>query len=293
MNDVQPITAPVLAIAPPIKALFMGESGSGKTCALASLLDAGYQVRVLDLDNGIDTLKHLLTSEKSKYKKDCLSRLSYITLTEPMRFAQGRIIPAKATVWQSAMTMLDKWSNSKAELGTICDLGSASKWGPDTVLVIDTMSTLSNAALNFHLAMQGALGAVRSQNEGRRDIGVAQQLIRTLCQYLSDVSLRCNVLVNCHIVYVKQDGSGDLTPGEKAPTQGFPAAIGRALSPEIPRYFNAVLLCASAGGQRKVIHTMTQANINLKTTAPHSIAPMYEQPTGLAEYFRAVRGLLP
>jgi len=292
MNDIAPITQGTIATASPIKALFMGESGSGKTCALASLLDAGYKVRVLDLDNGIETLKHLLSSEKSRYKRDCLDRLAYITLTEPMRFAQGRIIPAKATVWQSAMTMLDNWRNAKPELGTVCDLGSASKWGSDTVLVIDTMSTLSNAALNFHLAMQGALGQVRSQNEARRDIGVAQQLIRTLCQYLSDISLHCNVLVNCHIVYVKQDGTGDLTPGEKAPTQGFPAAIGRALSPEIPRYFNAVLLCASAGGQRKVIHTMTQANINLKTTAPHSVAAMYEQPTGLAEYFKAVRGPL-
>lgn len=268
-----------------LKSLFLGESGSGKTCALESLLKAGYKVRVLDLDNGLDALKSLCSPS-------ALANLAYLTLTEPMRFANGRIIPAKASVWPEAMNALNNWKNTDPAKGTIGDFGVPSKWGPDTVLCIDTISTMSQAAMNFHLAMNGALGMVRTSNEGRRDVGSAQQLIRTLLQYLFDVSLRCNVLVNSHITYVKQDGSGELTPGEKAPTQGFPSAIGRALSPEIPRYFNSVLLSRSDGANQRNIYTTTQGNINLKTSAPNLLKPMYKQSTGLAEIFEAVRGKL-
>ena len=67
----------------PIKALLMGEAGSGKTSALASLLAAGYQVRVIDADNKIDGLRNILTHKDSKYKRDSIERLAYVTLTEP------------------------------------------------------------------------------------------------------------------------------------------------------------------------------------------------------------------
>jgi AAA domain len=281
MNDL----AGAIKVTSPVKTLFMGESGSGKTCALHSLLQAGYKVAVLDLDNGIEALRSLCSEETA-------SKLTYLTLTEPMRFAAGRIVPAKATVWTRAMTTLNDWKNSDPAIGTICALGPVSKWGPDRVLVIDTISTLSQAALNFHLAMNGALGGVRSANEARRDIGAAQELIRTLLQYLFDISLRCNVIASSHITYVKQEGSGQLTPGENAPTQGFPSAIGRALSPEMPRYFNSVLLCRTAGANQRQICTTTQGNINLKTTAPRLLKPTYDQAIGLAEIFKTLQGPL-
>lgn len=287
------LAPPLVAEVKPFKTLFMGESGSGKTCALASLLQAGYNVRMLDLDNGVDALKDILTDPKSKYSKDCIGRLAYITLTERMRFAGGRIIPANATVWAKSMGMLDKWKNDNPDLGTICDFGPAAKWTAREVLVIDTLGNLATGALNFHLQMNGALGMVRTQNEGRRDIGVAQQYITTLIQYLYDVGLKCNVIVNTHITYVKQDGSGDLTPGENAPTQGFPSTIGRALSPRIPGFFNTVLLGKVVGSgpvARRRIYTVTQGNVNLKNTAPLRLAPEYDQSTGLAEIFQKVLG---
>jgi hypothetical protein len=159
--------------------------------------------------------------------------------------------------------------------------------------VIDTLSTMSQAAVNFHLGINGAIGAIRTSNEGRRDIGAAQQLIRSMLQLLYDVSVKCHVIINSHVTYVRQDGSGDLTPGENAPTQGFPSSIGRALSPEIPRYFNAVLMAKVMGAgaaTRRRIYTISQGNVNLKNVAPMRVAPEYAQESGLAEYFKAVKG---
>lgn len=278
----------------PNKILLVGESGAGKTCALASLLDAGYNVRVIDTDNGLSALRNILSDSKSKYSGEAMKRLAYVTITEPMRLVDGRIFAAKATVWPRTTSVLSHWRNDDALAGTVCDLGPVSSWTDKDVLVIDTLSTLSQGALNFHLAMNGALGAVRTQNEVRRDIGGAQQFIRALLQMLYDASVRCHVIINSHVVYVRQDGTGDLTPGENALTQGFPATIGRALSPEIPRYFNAVLMGKAVGSglaTRRKIYTVTQGNVNLKNVAPLRINAEYDQETGLADYFKAVNGV--
>ena len=40
-----------------VKLLLCGDSGSGKSGALASLVGAGYKLRILDMDNGLDSLK--------------------------------------------------------------------------------------------------------------------------------------------------------------------------------------------------------------------------------------------
>ena len=280
----------------PIKALLMGEAGSGKTCALASLLDAGYQVRVIDADNKIDGLRNILTHKDSKYKRDSIERLAYVTLTERMRMAQGRIIPASANVWPKTIGLLEDWNNADPALGTVAKLGKLTSWDDNCVLVIDTLSSIGAAAMNFGQAMNGVLGNVRTQNEIRRDIGGAQSLVRDLVRLLNDTSIKCHVIVSTHIIYVRADGSGVLTLGDggdsNVPTQGFPNAIGRAISPEIPRYFGNVLLLKQIGSgaaTRRRLYTLTQGNVNLQSNAPLSVAPEYAQETGLADLFKALR----
>lgn len=276
------------------KILFEGESGSGKTCALASLLDAGYNVRVLDTDNKIDVLLNILGDSKSRYKREALSRLAYIKLFDPMRFANGLPMATKSVIWPGATQMLTKWENKDAQVGTVCDLGPLETWTENDVLVIDTVSSLARGALTFHLAINGFLGKVRTQNEARRDVGAAQQYVRVLMQTLAAANIRCHVICNTHITYVRKDGSGELTPGDNAPTQGFPSAIGRALSPELPGMFDSVLMADSVGSGvavRRKIYTVTRGNINLKNVAPLRVRSEYDQETGLAEYFKDVKGV--
>ena len=47
-----------------VKMLFIGPSGAGKTGALASLASAGYNLRILDMDNGLDVLANVLNDPK-------------------------------------------------------------------------------------------------------------------------------------------------------------------------------------------------------------------------------------
>jgi hypothetical protein len=275
-------------MSPPIKAIIIGESGTGKTGALASLLGLGLKVNIIDLDNGMDALVNLVSSPNSKYPKDSLSRLSYETITEPMRVSAGRIIPAKASVWQRSVNMLENWSATNG--GTLpapAKLGSVNTWGPDSVLVIDTLSTLGTAAKNFHLMMQGKLGADRTSNEARRDIGAAQTLLDTLLQLVFDTSIKCHVIINTHITYAKEDGTSP-QDGEQCVLFGFPAAIGKALSPRAPKYFNNMLLVKKTGTTSR-IYTRNQPLVGLKSSAPLKVADSYPLETGLADYFKAIR----
>jgi len=265
--------------------LFLGNSGTGKTGALASLADAGYNVRILDLDNGAEILVNLLTSSKSRYSKEAASRVSVCTLTEPMRNLNGKLIPVKATVWVNLVKMLDHWKDGEEDLGKI------TTWGPKEVLVIDSLSMAANAAMNFHLQMNGRLVQGSTGNEYRRDIGGAQGLVENLLQLLFDDGIKCNVIVNSHIAYVDDPGQGEIDPDKRDQT-GYPNAVGKALSPKIPRYFNSCLMAKTEGAGSATKHkifTKSQGMVNLKSSAPLDVQVSYPLETGLADYFKALQ----
>ena len=254
------------------KMLLLGDSGAGKSGSLASLADAGYNLRIMDLDNGIDVLANLLKS--GGYSKEALGRVDYETLTDKMKGVNGKLMPAKASVWQRAVGLLDNWKTETSDFGPI------STWTPKDVLVIDSLSMLSTAAVNFVLAMNARLG----QKPHLSDWGDAQDMIEKLMQMLYDDGVKCNVIVNTHIVYIGEEGSAQ---------RGYPSCAGSKLPPKIGRYFNSILMIKSQGSgtmvKRKIITNSTPL-VELKNTAPMRVKPDYPIETGLAEYFRDFQG---
>lgn len=273
------------------KLLLIGDSGTGKTGALASLAAAGYHLRIIDVDNGLDVLKNYVTDPQSKYVQQapgCADNVDFVTLTDKMKNINGKLVPVNATVWQSAMKHLIDWPG----------IGPVANWTAQDILVIDSLSMLSTAALNFHLQMNGFLGKPRTSREVMRDIGVAQNLIRDFLQLIFDASLKCNVILTSHITLVTELGGSPKKEGDEEPDpfSGYPSAIGRALSPHIPRWFNNMLITKTSGmgaGTRRKIYTTPQnvsgAIINSKSTAPMRVASEYSIETGLADYFKALR----
>lgn len=276
---------------------------SGKTGSLASLAAAGYNLRILDLDNGLDILKNYLTDPNSIYFKqnpDCAKNVYFKTLTDEMKNLNGKLVPKTATVWTRAIESMMEWKD-KSPTGEVMSLGKIVDWGPKDILVIDSLSMLSTAALNFHLSMNGALAANRTSNESRRDIGAAQNLLRDFLNMIFDSSIKCNVILTSHITFVTETGAAPRIDQEATfvatPAQGYPSAIGRALSPHIPRYFNSVLIARTNGtgtGVRHTLYTSAQSIggqvINAKSSAPLRVKDSYPIETGLADYFKAVRG---
>lgn len=266
------------------KTLVIADSGAGKTGALASLADAGYNVRVLDLDNGADVLKNVLMDENSPYKKTAFEHCDFVTITDPMKPSGGKLIPVRASVWTRATEQLADWQDppkGQPEGGEPRrKLGGIVTWTPQEVLVIDSLTMLSTGALNFILSLNGRLG----QKPYQSDWYDAQILVENLLQMLYDEGVKCNVIVNCHITYIGE---------ENGPVRGYPMSLGKALPPKIGRYFNNALMIRSVGqGQniRRRILTNTSGIVELKNTAPLRVLPEYPIETGLAEFFKAVRG---
>lgn len=257
-----------------LKMLFIGDSGAGKTGALASLASAGYNLRILDLDNGLDVLTNLLTGPNSPYAKDAISRVSYVTVTEKMATRNGTVRASAATVWPRVTNLLADWADGDEKFGPVVT------WTPNEVLVIDSLTLLSTSCLNYVLSLNGRLG----QHPQLQDWGAAQNLMESLLQMLYSTEVKCNVIINCHITYIGDEGGI---------TRAYPAALGRALPPKIGRYFNTMLLASSRGSGNNIkrqIHTNTVGFLDLKNTAPLSVKSEYPLATGLAEYFYALHG---
>lgn len=281
----------------PIKLINVGDTGAGKSSALLSLAAAGYQVRILDLDNGMDALIDLMTDPKSPYPKHTIENIRWKTITEPMRAIGGNFVPKSATVWQRMTEMLENWKGDErtnADGQRIpCEdkLGPVSSWGQDCICALDTLSTAGTAAMNFYLMMNGALGKKRSSMESMRDIGAAQDMLDKFLQYVFDTSIKCNFILNTHVVFAKEDGK-NAEPGYDGPIFAFPAAIGKALSPKMGKYFNHLLLTKLEGSQR-AIYTKGIPNIGLKSGAPLKVQARYDIKDGFAKYFEAIQGPLP
>jgi hypothetical protein len=262
------------------KLLLIGDSGAGKTGALASLADAGYNLRIIDTDAGLDVLTNLLTDPKSPYRKDSISRVSFKTITETMKNVNGKLLPARATVWQRVSKALDHWRDDAAEGAPAEDFGPITTWGPRDVLVLDSLSTIATGAMNWVMSLNGRLGGRAEQGDWYQ----AQQAVETLMQMLYDSGVGCNVIVQCHVAWI-----GD----EANPERGYPASLGKALSPRLGRYFNTILLAQTTGqgpATKRRIITQSTGRIELKNTAPLRVPRDYPLETGLADYFRDLRG---
>lgn len=254
------------------KLLMLGDSSSGKTGALASLAAAGYKLRIVDVDNGLDILRDYLVNPESPYvkqRKDVADFVTYETITDKMKQVGGRLQPVKATSWQRVVNLLDNWKTDSESLGNIGD------WGQDTVLVIDTLSILADKALQFILSMNMRLG----QKPWQSDWGEAQSLIQALLEKLYDDSVKCNVVVNCHIRYMED---------ENKILRGYPESAGKMLSPKIGRYFNNVVRCKTVGKMHKIL-TVSDSQLELKTSSPLNVKSEYLIANGLAELFADLR----
>ena len=259
------------------KMLLVGNPGAGKTGALASLASAGYNLRVIDMDNGLDVLANLLRDPRAKYDPASLGRVVFETITDPMKKVGKVLVPSQPKAWDRAIGLLQNWKTSTEDLGPVVE------WTPNEVLVIDGLTHFCQAAMNAVLAMNARLG----QRPQLADWGTAQAMVEGVLQTLYDDSIVCNVVVNCHITFVGE---------ENGPSYGYPACLGKALPPKVGSYFNTILGVRTTGtgaNEKRKIVTQTFGNIGLKTSAPHAVAPEYPIETGLADYFKAVRQASP
>ena len=302
----------------PIKMLLVGDSKAGKTGALASLLLAGYHVRVIDLDNGTDVIEGVpaIKAAKVAYSEGPTSwRMTLrngaaldvqtctdgaIRVTKKMTVAgksvEGTQLAPDGTAWDKALSQFHYWP----------EFGPVETWGSDTILVIDSLSFLGQAAINWVQKLNNRLGTKPFDT----DYGDAQALIRGVLGTLFNTQLRCNVIVITHLDY----RGGSLwkdkadTPSRPAPKpdhndlsmveRAYPMTLGKAMNNTVGRYFNTLFLVKTVGAgdsTRRVICTRNTivgtAQIDL-ASVDLDVPAQLPIETGLADYFLAVKGPL-
>lgn len=251
---------------PPIKALILGDSGTGKTGALWSLAAAGFKIRIYDADNGHGVLNAALRGNP-----DAAARVEVNVFSNVLKSSvQGYPVPMGApSAFPKLLAALNKWPDNPAE--------GALTWGPDTVLVIDSLTKLGRHALLNAQHLEGKTG----QQPQLQHYGTAMaQLEGTIAMLYSD-HVRCHVLCMTHIAY---------TPNEVGKVFGLPMSLGEKLNAVLPTYFNTMLVVHTKGKQR-LLSTKPASNVQAKVESFDTVADEYilvedgKPRPGLADFF--------
>lgn len=241
------------------KLLFIGDSGSGKTGALVSLVPE-YNLHILDFDNGLDSLAILV---KQKYP-DRLNSIEFHTLRDKYSAtAAGVMVQGMPNAFIDGMKKLHEWSGAVAGKPGL---------GEKDVIVIDSLTMLSDAAFNWATAVNP------SAKDKRQIYGAAQDAVENALNLLTSEALRTNVIVTAHVKFI-ETGAG---------MKGYPTSVGTALSPKIPAYFNHYALCENVAGKR-TLRLTSNGLVDVKSPVSFRMAPALPIETGLADFFREVR----
>jgi len=247
--------------------IVLGNPGTAKTGGLASLVKAGYKLGILDYDNGLDPLKHFILQDCP----DKIDNVFFRTLRDKKKVTpSGMIVDGPAVAFPNGLKMLDNWKHEDI------DLGSPAEWGPDWILVLDSLTHCGRSAYDW---AEQIMPVTKSGLQDPRAIYFrAQDAVMSLLSNLTSEYFRTNVIVLTHVNYVTE---------EDGKLKGYPNAVGSAISPKIGSFFNSIALCSTKVGGKRVIQTAPTSMIDLK----NPVATMTEYPisTGFADFFQALR----
>lgn len=249
------------------KILMVGTPGSGKTGSLISLANAGFKIKVLDLDNGVEILKNLASTSSS---------IEVETVTESYKTVSGKPLPS-GQAYPAAMKLLDKWPVEWDADGKATSFESITKFGPDTVFVLDSLTRIGQYAMDYVAVLNNRVG----QQPQIQDWGQAMQLQEGMLKLLSSDAVKCHVIVMAHVKFLETE--------ENQASIGLPSALGKQLPPLVGSYFNSTLFVKTQGvgaGAKRLIYTKSPGIVETKTPAPNLVKTSYPQDTGLAEYFK-------
>jgi hypothetical protein len=276
-----------------IKALVLGDSGGGKTGALAALANDGYNLRILDFDAGAVDI--LLPFVEPEFRKN----VEIIVLTDKMKARGATMVPdGKPTAFAQSLALLTHWRYLDNEDGTIntlikpgikpdIDYGPLETWGHKDIIVLDSFSHMGEAALRYVLAMNARSGTQPHQS----DWGEAQRMLTGVLDKLNAPDIPCQIIVNTHVTLIqKVDDEGKPIPG--IPMKALPMALGQALSPKVGSYFNTMLLCKTLGrgtNAKRQIHCQPEGLLELKIPTKNPPKP-FPIETGLKSVFDLILG---
>lgn len=258
-----------------VKLLLLGDAKSGKTGSLVSLVKAGYKLRIIDMDNLLDSLRFQILEQCP----DKMDNVEFRTIRDKRKMSPtGPIIEGAPKAFIDAIKMLDSWKY-KDEHGNEIDYGSPYQWGSDCILVLDSLSRFCDAAYDWREPLTPK-GGSSGQSDARATYGDAQDAVENTLATLTSRSFATNVIVIAHGMYMAlPDGT----------TKIFPQGVGQKLSPKIPQYFPSYIRYINRGGKR-TIQLKSDVTIDLANPQPTKLSAELPIESGLATFFEVLLG---
>lgn len=282
-----------LALSRRVSMLAVGYPGSGKTGMIAALLNAGYKVRMLDFEGNVDPI---LEYTDPKFLKN----FDAVLLEDEMRMGAQHMEPVGIpTAFNRALQLMNEWKYKDAT-GKEINLGKSAEWGPDTVVLVDSMTGLGEACMRRAMKMMNVTG-------GQASIAVYNAAVADQTEFIKTVNKkgrRHHVIFLAHLAMIGPENpmsskSEDqdvkelkmqiaLEKAELIPTRLYPKAVTKSMSTSIHKEFPVmveVVRKAIAGNKTKrVIRTTSGTELDTKFPAKNSEAE-YPIDTGLATIF--------
>ncbi len=227
---------------------------------MVSLLADGYKFKIIDMDNGLDALVQYAVANQLS---DRLADVEYETYrdTYGTNPTTGAGVKGQPKAFTDALKKMTEWSATD---------------DPNTVFVLDSLSTFGKAAFEW------ARFANPTSKDPRQWYFSAQGAVENVIAMLTGADFKMNVLIISHVNYK------EVMEGQH---KGYANAIGSALGPTLPKYFNTLILAESSGSGKNVkrkIKTMPTGVIDLKIASPTADAE-YPLESGLSSIFKLLK----
>lgn len=226
-----------------VRIMLVGYPGAGKTGSLACLANAGYKFRILNFD-GNKNLQSMLMNVKPEF----MPNIDAVYLGDKMRAnAAGGSEPVGIPqAYLRGLQLMDSWSYE--EDGEKVDLGASKDWGMDTIVVLDSLTSMGRACMNRAMKLLNKTPTTLTD----RLWGIAMGEQEAFVEKLTSDYNNHHVIVLAHLKPVGPNdvraGDSDLTKDLKQrtadllPTRLYPSALGKALPPMIGAHFPTVIL---------------------------------------------------
>lgn len=287
-----------LAGSPRFLGLIMGDSGNGKTGALASLLNTGaHFVRIIGHDRNWDSLVRYV-------KPEFRANVDIVPLEDTQSGSQtSEIAPTDPpSAFIRGVQLMTHWKYTRPD-GKVVDLGRPRDWGNDTTVVLDSLTSQGRAAV----LRQRFLRPTKDLRKLSFGAQVEQQAF--LDAAMLD-KYRFNFIAISHLKLIgpkDPDIPEKLSEEEKAvkravaeaqaemvPFKYFPSATGEQLAKNVAMNFNVVLLAdkkvTGIGAGAKVQRVLTwtpRDNMDLKMP-DYGLKDPLDIATGLLDIYRAM-----
>lgn len=217
------------------KVMLMGTSGSGKTHAIRTFLDAGIETFVVATEPGVSDVLGDTPTDKLHWHYISPMPMSWDVLGQQinqintMTFEALTKMTADRTQFRQMLDVNNLIKNYKCQR-TGKEYGDVATWDHTRALVFDSLSGLTLMGMNAWLGTKPVLSPA--------DYNVIQTMLERYINSLC-MNLRCFFVLTAHVEKEVDEVLGGINI--------MASTLGRKLAPKLPRFFSEVIYARREG----------------------------------------------